>query len=82
MAQLLAGVFSVLFVVTAVLVMLLISVDRALLNADTYKRALAENGIYERMPALAAEQLGAMEVFLSNPCADNPLICRIDGAPP
>ena len=81
-AQLLAGVFSVLFVVTAVLVMLLISVDRALLNADTYKRALAENGIYERMPALAAEQLGAMEVFLSNPCADNPLICRIDGATP
>jgi hypothetical protein len=82
LAQLLAGVFSVLFVVTAVLVMLLISVDRALLNADTYKRALAENGIYERMPALAAEQLGAMEVFLSNPCADNPLICRIDGASP
>ena len=81
-AQLLAGVFSVLFVVTAVLVMLLISVDRALLNANTYKRALAENGIYARIPSLAAEQLGAMEVFLSNPCADNPLICRIDGASP
>ena len=81
-AQLLAGVFSVLFVVTAVLVMLLISVDQALLNADTYKRALAENGIYARIPSLAAEQLGAMEVFLSNPCADNPLICRIDGASP
>src|SRR3990172_8579517 len=82
LAQLLAGVFSVLFVVTAVLVMLLISVDRGLLNADTYKRALAENGIYARIPSLAAEQLGAMEVFLSNPCADNPLICRIDGASP
>jgi hypothetical protein len=81
-AQLLAGVFSVLFVVTAVLVTLLISVDRALLNADTYKRALAEQGLYERMPALAAEQLGALETFIANPCAENPLVCRIDGASP
>src|SRR3990172_1370862 len=81
-AQLLAGVFSVLFVVTAILVMLLISVDRALLNADTYKRALAEQGLYERTPALTAEQLGAFETFIANPCAENPLVCRIDGATP
>src|SRR3990172_12217307 len=81
-AQLLAGVFSLLFVAATVLVLTLISVDRALLNADTYKRALAQQGIYERIPALAAEQLGALETFIANPCAENPLTCRIDGASP
>ena len=82
LAQLLAGVFSALFIAATVLVLTLISADRALLNADTYKRALAEQGIYARIPALAAEQLGSLETFLSNPCAENPLICRIDGASP
>src|SRR3990172_5669935 len=81
-AQLLAGVFSLLFVAATVLVLTLISVDRALLNADTYKRALAEQGLYERIPALTAEQLGAFETFIANPCAENPLVCRIDGATP
>ena len=81
-AQLLAGVFSALFVAATVLVLSLISVNGALLNADTYKRALSEHGIYAQIPALAAEQLGAFETFISNPCAENPLVCRIDGASP
>ena len=81
-AQLLAGVFSILFVVTAVFVLLLISIDQALLSPETYKRALAGQAIYERIPALVAEQLGAFETFVSDPCAENPLVCRIDGASP
>ena len=81
-AQLLAGVFSVLFVVTAILVLLLISVDGALLNAETCKRSLADQDIYEHIPGLAAAQLGTLETFISDPCAENPLVCRIDGASP
>jgi len=81
-AQLLAGVFSALFVAATVLVLSLISANGALLNADTYKHALAEHGIYAQIPSLAAEQLGALETFISNPCSENPLVCRIDGASP
>lgn len=81
-AKLIAAVFSLLFIPTTVVVLLLISADLALLNAGTYKRALAEQEIYAQVPALAAEQLGAMESFIADPCAENPLLCRIDGASP
>src|SRR5574341_1811068 len=79
-AKLIAAVFAILFVVVTILVLLLINVDRTMFNAETYKRALVEEKIYERFPVLVAEETGALKTFLSSPCAENPLACKIDGA--
>jgi hypothetical protein len=81
-AQLLAGLVSLLVVATTVLALLLIGLDAALFDADTYKRALDDQALYERLPSLAAEQLGSLASFLADPCAGNPIACRLDGAPP
>ena len=81
-AKSIAALFAVLFVIVTVLVLCLINVDHTLLNAKTYKRVLMQEAIYERAPDLIADQLGTMETFLADPCGDNPLGCKIDGAPP
>ncbi len=56
-AKFIAFVFAVLLVVVAVVVLPLFNVGLHLFSPDVYKRALAEQNIYERIPALAAEQL-------------------------
>jgi hypothetical protein len=81
-AQLMAGLVSLLVVATTVLALLLISLDATVLDADTYKHALDDQALYERLPALAAEQLGSLEAFFADPCAGNPIACRLDGASP
>jgi hypothetical protein len=45
------------FVLSAVLSMFLISIDRRLLNASIYKSALVQQQIYNRLPAAIAQQL-------------------------
>lgn len=56
-AKFIAFVFAVLLVVVAVAVLPLFNAGLHLFGPDVYKRALAEQNIYERIPALAAEQL-------------------------
>jgi len=45
-----------------------------------YKQALAEEGVYERLPAIVGETLVTTSLF--NPCEQNPLACKIDNASP
>src|SRR6266542_3641959 len=73
-----ATVFAVLFVIAAVLAVLLLNFKHTLLNAQTYKRALIENNVYEQLPALAAEELSATKIL--SPCPNNPQSCDTDGA--
>ncbi|HJZ12314.1 MAG TPA: hypothetical protein VJ521_09195, partial [Acidobacteriota bacterium] len=77
-----ATLFAVLFVITSILVLLLIGFDHTVLNAKTYKRALAESRVFEQFPTLAAEQFSLFKDFLADPCGANPLGCSIDGASP
>jgi hypothetical protein len=79
-ANSIAVLFAVLFVLTTILILPLFNIEHILLNAGTYKRALAENGVYEQLPALAAEEIETVKTFLTNPCAKNPLGCAIEGA--
>jgi len=81
-AKLFAVLFSILFIVATVIVLLLVNLEHTLLNAQTYKRLLVKNKVYEQLPALMAEQSSSLERFLADPCADNPLVCAMDGAPP
>jgi hypothetical protein len=57
LSKFIAFIFAVLFVVTALLALLLFNVGRQLFDPGLYKRALVEQHIYEKFPALVAEQL-------------------------
>lgn len=52
-----AFVFAALFVVTAVIALPLFNIGLHLFNPGVYKRALDQQGLYDRLPAIAAEQL-------------------------
>lgn len=77
-ARFFAALIAIAFVVTAALALLLVNVDRRLLDSGTYKRVLAEQQVYARMPRILAEQLVTTMGY--NPCAANPLVC--EDAPP
>lgn len=74
----------VLFVVTALMSLLLFNVERQLLNPGLYKRALAEQNVYERFPELVSEEM--MRAANYNPCAENPddprCLAEGEGSPP
>ena len=57
----------------ATVAVLLVTIDRDLLNAGTYKNALVQQQVYNRMPRILAEQL--VIILNDNPCATNPLLC-------
>ncbi|MBM3143793.1 MAG: hypothetical protein FJ010_02245 [Chloroflexi bacterium] len=52
-----AAIFAVLFFVSALLTLILFNVGRQLFDPDLYKRALVEQGVYEKFPALVADQM-------------------------
>ncbi len=81
-ARFIATLFAILFVITTILAILLTTINRQLFNANLYKNALVEQNIYERLPEIAGVAVTSMSGFLSNPCAENPLACNIDGASP
>jgi hypothetical protein len=58
--------FAILFVLVTCLVLLLFNGERTLLNAGTYKRALAENGVYNQLPVLAQGEMEALKTFLTS----------------
>jgi hypothetical protein len=53
----LAGIFASLFVLSTPFVALLATGDLRMLQPDPYKQALVEQNVYDRLPALLAEQL-------------------------
>ena len=66
LAKTLSVILAILFVLVTSLVLLLFNAESSLLNAGTYKRALAENGIYQQLPALAGENRNAIKAFLTD----------------
>lgn len=52
-----AILFSIAFVLSAVMSLLLTSIDRRLFNASLYKNALVQQQVYDRLPGVLAEQL-------------------------
>ncbi len=70
-ARLVALTFAVLFVLATVLALLLFNAERQLFSAEGYKRALAAQNLYERFPALIAEQI-VVQASYRGPGAENP----------
>ena len=75
-----AALAAILFVITALVVLLLFNVEYMLFRPDVYKDAMAEEGFYEQLPGLMAEQLRYGMAY--NPCAEDPTVCEGDGQPP
>ncbi|MBN1979300.1 MAG: hypothetical protein JW918_18035 [Anaerolineae bacterium] len=69
-AKSIAVVFIILFVITALLTLPLSAAGWRLFGPNLYKRALAENDVYTRAPALAGEQI--IYSLNYNPCAEDP----------
>ena len=53
-AHVLAAGCAILFVISAVLVLLAVNIQAQVFSADTYKQAFEEQRLYERMPAILA----------------------------
>ena len=76
-----ATVLIALFIITALLSLPLFNAGWHLLGPGLYKRALAEQNIYERFPALASEQIVYSMHY--DPCEENPESeeCLTEGQP-
>ena len=57
LGQFFAIICAILFVVSAVLVLLLINIEAKAFSSDTYKQAFEDQRLYERMPAILATAL-------------------------
>ena len=76
LAKFFAVVFAILFVVTLVLTLFIYSLEQHAFNAETYKDALYEEGVYERLPAIIGDQLiVSMGV---DRCVQNPVSCDLE----
>ncbi len=75
-AKLLALLFALLFVVTTILVLFLFNVEQQYFNSNTYKEALRERRVYDRISELAAQQV--VYSLSYNPCIYNPTGCDIN----
>ena len=73
-ARFFAVLLAITFAIMTMVALLLVNVDRGLLNAGTYKNVLARQQVYARVPRILAEQL--VTTMNYNPCAANPLLCE------
>ena len=57
LGQFFAAIFAILFIISAVLVLLLINIEAKAFSSATYKQAFEDQRLYERMPAILATAL-------------------------
>jgi hypothetical protein len=67
---------TIAFVISAFTALILYNAQRHYLNPDTYKTILDEQGFYDRLPAIMAEQIAYSMTY--NPCLENPEQCEND----
>jgi len=72
-------ILAVLFVFLTPLVLVLFDVQHNLLNPDIYKTALAQQKVYDQLPALVGEQI--LHSMTYNPCEEDPSQCEGEGGP-
>jgi len=80
LANFLAGLNAILFIITAIIALLLFNLERQAFDPNTYKKALLSQNIYEQMPSILGEVLTSSANF--NPCASNPIACAAEDRSP
>ena len=78
--KLIAAFLVLLFIVTALTSIFLLTIERQLLSPDFYLDVLEEQNFYDSLPAIAAEQIRYAMGF--NPCLENPDNCEGDAPDP
>jgi hypothetical protein len=73
LAIFIAVVLAIALVLLITVAVVFVNLDQNLLNAATYKTALVQQQVYNRMPRILADQLHA--ALSTDPCAGNPLMC-------
>jgi hypothetical protein len=68
-----AVVLAIALILLITLAVVFVNLDRDLLAAGTYKNALIQQKVYDRMPRILAIQV--YKTLNGNPCASNPLMC-------
>jgi hypothetical protein len=72
-AKAFAILFSILFVISGVVTILMYTVSKLAFDPGIYKQALSSTGIYGRIPELLGEQI--VYSLNRNPCVQNPTSC-------
>ncbi|NIM93185.1 MAG: hypothetical protein GTO18_05685 [Anaerolineales bacterium] len=72
-----AAFFMLAFILTAVIAIFAVTAEWQLFNPNTYKRVLIEERVYQKLPGLAARQIGDSLTY--NPCRDDPERCEAEG---
>lgn len=78
LARIIAVLFSIAFVLTSAVSILVANIKPNLLNANTYINALSAEHVYTRLPQIITEQVVVLINF--DPCQADPLMCA--GASP
>ena len=78
--RLIAGVFALLFIISASTMLLLYNLDATLLNSEAYKIALIEEDIYARLPGFVVQQI--QHGIMDDPCIGSPDQCEGNSGPP
>jgi hypothetical protein len=79
-ARIIAGIFAGLFVFSALLAILLTTINGQMFNSTLYKNALVDQNIYGRLPEIVGAAITTSVAY--DPCAQNQLACSMDGASP
>ncbi len=79
-SRIIAGIFAALFVFSALLAILLTTLNGQLFNSKLYENALVEQNLYGRLPEIVGAAISSSATY--DPCSQNPLACSIDGASP
>jgi len=73
LAIFIAVVVVIALILLTTLAVVLVNLNRDLLAVGTYKNALIQQQVYNRMPRILAQQV--YKTLNGNPCASNPLMC-------
>ena len=74
-ARIIAGFFAFLFVITAIISVMMVSIENRGFSPELYKKAMSDIQIYQSMPKIIGEMM--VSTITSNPCLKNPLILLI-----
>lgn len=73
-SKVIAACLAIAFVISALIALILFNIQGKLLKSETYKDALEQQGIYERLPSLVTKQIATSMTY--NPCRENPEQCE------
>ncbi len=80
LARTVATLFTILFVLTLPVVLLVVNIERQFLDSGIYKQALNREEVYSKMPSLIGQTLTQGMTY--KPCENNPIACQSEARSP